>query len=115
MSTSAPLSPTPPSVSDATNWCLEHLDAHPAVLVGVEPGTRSADFHVVPLCADDLLDDVAGLRLPGSWTVCVVVCDGPLLGEVGWDRLALGVDRLGSRHLCGRSFDGRTWEVPPAA
>lgn len=92
------------SVEQATLWCLEHLDAHDGVLVGITPGSSSADFHIVPLAAGDVVNDVATLSVPSSWEILVVVCDGQLLGEPGWSRLALGIDEQRNIHFTGRRF-----------
>lgn len=87
------------SAESATRWCLEHLDAFEAVLVGVESGAEAADFHIVPLLADDLISDVAALTIPSSWQTLVVVTDGPLLGAQPGTRIGLGVDRSGATHV----------------
>ena len=114
MSRSSP--PTPPSVSlvAATRWCLEHLDAHPAALIGVEPDSDAAQFHVVPLRCDDPLDDLASLVIPPHWLHRVLVCDTELLGPSRWSRVALGVTDDNQQHLCLRRRDGGTWEGAPS-
>ena len=102
--------PSPVSVAAATHWCLEHLDAHRAVLVGVEPGPDAVEFHVVPLRCDDLFEDLTGLEMPPAWRVRVLVCDADLLGESHWSRLALGADDERHTYVCLRAPDGHTWE-----
>ena len=82
-----------PTVGAVARWCLEHLGAHAAALVGVSPGASTADFHIVPLCAADPIDDIASLAIPPSWIIVVVVVDGVLIGAPDRSRLAVGVDR----------------------
>lgn len=105
--------PTPHvSIADATRWCLTHLDAHRAALVGVEPRPHVAEFHVVPLRWDDPIGDVNDLVIPTTWSLRVVVGDGELLGHTGWERVSFGFGADGQRYACLRRFDGHTRGVP---
>lgn len=82
-----------PTVDEVVGWSLDHLTAHRAVLVGVEPGLDAAGFHVVPLSPEDPIADVASLAIPASWEILVVVLDHALVGGDSNARLAVGVDR----------------------